>query len=66
MGTEDVNGCVEVVINEDRTVSCGLLLKGLVTPEQIGIRGEGCVLKQKQYIYNYYFEKTKHIIDGLR
>ena len=51
-------GCSELVVNKDKTTSCGLLLKGKIKPSDIGINGSGCVY---QKIPEYYKEKIEEI-----
>lgn len=49
--------CSELIINSDKTTSCNLVLKRKVKPEDIGIRGVGCSVKN--WFPGYYKEKLE-------
>jgi hypothetical protein len=51
-------GCTELIIHENGTTSCGLLINKKVKPEDIGIRGNGCSF---QLFPDYYKEKRTEI-----
>jgi len=51
-------GCSKLIINEDKTTSCELLIKGKVKPEDIGIK-RGCILQT--VVVEYYQENLQYL-----
>jgi len=59
----DFGICQFLLIHEDGTTSCKLLIEGKVKPEDIGI-GKGCILRSSPEIYNYYKNRFEEVHYG--
>ena len=60
-------GCSELVVNKDKTTSCGLLLKGKIKPSDISkLMGWDFVEKIKEGIAFHYSNGQKCILDWER